>query len=104
MISSHVDDFILAETGEFMEDIRRRVEEKLDITKLEDDMFRFNGIDVFKEEDRVIVDIQEYVWSLEKLEVTKGSLEEEFTAAELKVYRKYTGKLSWLASKGLFTN
>ena len=33
MISSHVDDFVLASTEEFMKEIREVVEKKLDISK-----------------------------------------------------------------------
>ena len=98
MISSHVDDFILARTTELMEQITEKVKEKLDISKLEDNMFRFNGIDVFKEEDRIVIIMEEYAKTLEKLEIGKGSSEEELTEAELKVFRKYIGKFNWLAS------
>ena len=98
MISSHVDDFILARTTELMEQITEKVKEKLDISKLEDNMFRFNGIDVFKEEDWIVIIMEEYAKSLEKLEIRKVSSEEKLTEAQLKVFRKYKGKLNWLSS------
>ena len=98
MIWSHVDDFILARTAEFMEEITEKVKKKLDISKLEYNMFRFTGIDVFKEEERIVIIMEEYAKSLKKLEIRKGSSEEELTEAELKVFRKYIDKLNWLAS------
>ena len=36
MISSHVDDFILAGEYEFVEEITEKVKKKLDISKMED--------------------------------------------------------------------
>ena len=35
MVSSHVDDFILAGTDKFLEEITRKIAEKLDISKLQ---------------------------------------------------------------------
>ena len=98
MIWSYVDDFILACTAEFMEEITEKVKKKLDISKLEDNIFRFTRIDVFKEEDRIVIIMEEYAKTLEKLEIGKGSSEEELTEAELKVFRKYIGKFNCLAS------
>ena len=46
IISSHVDDFVLASMRKFIEEITMKIKEKLDILKLEDDVFRFTGIDV----------------------------------------------------------
>lgn len=41
MISSHFDDFILAGSDVFLEDITRKIAVKLEISKLEDNEFRF---------------------------------------------------------------
>ena len=73
MISIHVDDFILAGTDKFMKEITSTIEEKLEISKLQDDA---------------------YAGSLEKLDIRKGSSEEKLTETERKVYRKYIGKLT----------
>ena len=94
---SHVDDFILAGTREFLREITQKIQEKLDISKLEDNVFRFTGIDVFKE-DRIVISMEEYAKSLEKLEIIRGSSEEELTETELRIYKKYIGKLKWLVS------
>ena len=55
-------------------------------------------MDVKRKRDRIIVSMEEYARSLEKLEIRKGSSEEKLTETEMKVYRKYIGKLMWLAS------
>ena len=47
MVSNHVDDFILALTEKFLEEITSKIAQKLEISKLEDNEFRFTGI-VFK--------------------------------------------------------
>ena len=41
MISSHLDDFILAGSDAFLEEITGKIAEKLEISKLEDNEFRF---------------------------------------------------------------
>ena len=58
MISSHVDDFILAGTDEFWGEITEKTWKKLEISKLEDNEFRFNGMDVKKEGDVIIVSME----------------------------------------------
>ena len=42
MVSIHVDDFILARSDRFLEEIWRKIAEKLEISKLEDNEFRFS--------------------------------------------------------------
>ena len=49
MISSHVDDFVLAGTDEFFKEITEVEEKNLDISKLEEKEYRFSGIDVNSE-------------------------------------------------------
>ena len=71
MILSHVDDFILAGMDNFIEKITEEVKKKLNISKLENDEFRFTGIDVLKEEDRIVKSIEDYAQSMEKLEIRK---------------------------------
>ena len=52
MVSSHVDDFILAGTEKFIEEITLKNKEKLEISKLKYDVFHFIGIDVSRERER----------------------------------------------------
>ena len=51
-----------------------------------------------RECDRIRVSMEEYAKSLEMIEVIKGSPREILTDVEMKVYRKYVGKLTWQAS------
>ena len=98
MVSSHVDDFILAGTYIFLEEITRKIVEKLEISKLEDNEFRFTGMDVKKDGYLIIVNMEDYAKSLGKIEIRKGMPDDPLTEVEMNVYRKYVGNLSWLAS------
>ena len=42
--------------------------------------------------------MEEYARSLEKLEIRKGSFDNKFIDVEMKMYRKYIGMLTWIAS------
>ena len=42
--------------------------------------------------------MEEYARSLEKLEIRKGSFDNKFIDVKMKMYRKYRGMLTWLAS------
>ena len=98
MVLSHVDDFILAGTEKFLEEITKKIAQKLEISKLEDNEFRFTGMDVKKDGDVIVVSMEDYAKSLEKIEIRKGMPDDPLTEIEMKMYRKYVGKLSWLAS------
>ena len=67
MVSSQVDDFILAGTNRVLEEITKKIAEKLEISKLEDNEFRFTGMDVKKEGDVIIVSMEDYAKSLGKI-------------------------------------
>ena len=94
MVSSHVDDFILAGTDKFLDEITSKIAQKLEISKLEDNEFRFTGMDVKKDGDVIVVSMEDYAKSLEKIEIRKGMTNEPLTEIELKMFRKYVGKLS----------
>ena len=42
--------------------------------------------------------MEDYAKSLGKIEIRKGITDDPLTEVEMKVYRKYVRKLSWLAS------
>ena len=48
MVSTHVDDFDLAGKESFVEEMTKIISAALDISQVEDDHFRFTGIDVNK--------------------------------------------------------
>ena len=69
------------------------------VSKIEMDNFRYTGIDVKTVDDGIEIEMQDYVNSLDEVrEIGKADKEDPLTKAELKVYRKMTGKLSWLAN------
>ena len=57
MVSSHVDDFILAGTEKFLEEITSKIVQKLEISKLEDNEFRFTRMDVKKDGNLIVVNM-----------------------------------------------
>ena len=98
MVSSHIDDFILAGTDRFLEEITKKIADMLEISKLEDNEFRFTGMDVKKEGEVIIVSMEDYAKSLEKIEIRKGLPDDPLTEVEMRMYRKYVGKLFFLAN------
>ena len=76
------------------EEIRRG----LDISKIEESSFRFTGIDVKKFEDCIELSMNDYAESLEDVQIREDKSDEKFTREEMRVLRKYVGKLSWLAA------
>ena len=98
-VITHVDDFTLAGTEEFVKEVIDTVSEELTVSKIERENFRYTGIDVKTVEDGIEIEMQDYVDSLDEVrEIRKAERDDPLTRAELKVYRKMTGKLSWLAN------
>ena len=50
-----------------------------------------------KEDDAIVVSMEDYAKSLEKIEIRKGMPDDPLTEVEMKVIRKYVVMLSWLA-------
>ena len=99
MISTCVDDFDIAGELSFVDMVTRKVSEVLDVSIVEDDKFRYTGIDIKKVEDGIEISIDEYAESWEEIQVREDRSDEELTRDELKVLRKYVGKLNWSAAK-----
>ena len=74
--------------------IMEKVSAALDMSKVEDDKFRFTGIDIKKVEDGLEIFMEDYVESLEEIEIREDKLDENLTTDEFKVLRKYVGKLN----------
>ena len=98
MISTHVDDFDLAGTKGFVEMVASEIERVLDVSTVESDKFRFTGIDVEKTENGIEISMEDYAQSLEEVQIREAKADAELTREELKVFRKYVGKLNWLAA------
>ena len=99
MILTHVDDFQIAGTEEFLKEVREELKTKLKVSKVERGKFRFTGVDIEKHGKGITISMEDYANSFEKIEeIRKASSEEPLTKTEFKVYRKFTGKVSWLAA------
>merc|ERR1712112_551590 len=98
LILSHVDDFTIAGTQEFVQRIVTGIEEKFTVSKVEEDNFRFTGLDVKTKNGKIEISMEDYAESIKEIkEIRKADRNEKLTTAELKEYRKYTEKISWLS-------
>ena len=99
MVITHVDDFSIAGTKKFVDNLIEKVQGALTVSKIEKDGFRFTGIDIQKTEDQIIISMEDYANSIEKIQdIRKAKPDDPLTKQEMKVYRKYAGKISWLAA------
>ena len=76
----------------------KKVSEVLDVSKVENDRFRYAGIDIKKVVDGIEISMDEYAESLQEIKVREDRSDEELKRDELKVLQKYVGKLNWLAA------
>ena len=66
MVLTCVDDFDLAGTESFVDMVTERVSTVLDVSKVEDDKFRYTGIDIKKVKNGIEISMDEYAESLEE--------------------------------------
>ena len=93
-----MDDFTIAGDVEFVRKIVKGIQERFTVSKIEEDKFRFTGLDVKAECRKIQVSMEDYADSVEEIkEIRKADRTEKLTKAELKEYRKYTGRISWLS-------
>ena len=59
-VLTHVDDFEVARTPEFVKEIVLVVEEELTVSKVEEDTFIYTGLDVKIITDRIEVSMEDY--------------------------------------------
>merc|ERR1712115_289252 len=98
MLLSHVDDFTITGTNEFVNRIVEGLKKIFTISKIEENNFRFTGLDVKTTDEGIEISMEDYANSITEIQdIRKANGTEPLTKAELKEYRKYTGKLSWLA-------
>ena len=98
MIITHVDDFQIAGQDEFIDCILEKLRNTLTVSKIERSKFRFTGIDVEKVSDGVVLSMEDYAQSIEEIkEIRRDKKDSPLTKTEMKLFRKYVGKLSWLA-------
>ena len=99
-ILTHVDDFYIAGTPDFVKRTIDHIGRELTVSKIEEDCFRFTGLDIKKVDDGIEVSMEDYAESLEDIkEIRKVEDQNDpLTKLELKEYRKMTGKIAWLAN------
>ena len=99
MVITHVDDFTLAGTADFIKKVLEMVEKELTISKVERDNFCYTGLDISTVTDGFEIEMADYVDSLEDVkEIRKTDKDDDLTKQEIKKYRKVIGKLSRLAN------
>ena len=99
MISSHVDDFKIASTNDFGQQIIDNIAKHLTISKVEKDSFRFTGVDFKRTEESITMSMEAYAASITPIEhFRECKKDEELTKTEHKLFRKKVGQLSWLAN------
>merc|ERR1712101_34810 len=98
MILSNVDEFTITGTNEFVNRIVEGLKKIFTRYKIEENNFRFTGLDVKTTDEGIEISMEDYANSITEIQdIRKANRTEPLTKAELKEYRKYTGKLSWLA-------
>ena len=99
-VLTHVDDFEVTGTADFVEEIISVVEKELTISKVEEDAFRYTGLDVKIVTDGIEISMEVCTKSLQNImEIRKTEdRNEPLTKEEMKLYRKMTGKIAWLAN------
>ena len=70
------------------------------VSKVEEDTFRYTGLDVKIITDGIKISMEDYSKSLKEItEIRKtDDRNEPLTKLEIKLYRKMTGKIAWLAN------
>ena len=66
-VITHVDDFTLAGTEDFIKEVLETVSRELTVSKIERDNFRYTGIDLKTVEDGIEIEMEDYVASLEEV-------------------------------------
>ena len=93
----HVDDFMMAGEAKFVNETTKMFEKTLTVSKVEDNKFRFCGVDVSLKDGKIIVEMEDYADSLTEVEIRNVKKTEMLDKNEMKQLRKITGKVNWLA-------
>ena len=95
---SQVDEFNLAGEKNFIEEVTEKIKKALNMSKIEDKEFRFTGIDVKEKDGKIELSMEDNAKSLNLIKVRDGKQDEPLTREEMRILRKYVGKLNWLAA------
>ena len=66
-VITHVDDFTLAGTEDFIKEVLETIGRKLTVFKIERDKFRYTGIDMSVAEDGIEIEMEDYVGSIKEI-------------------------------------
>ena len=88
-VITHVDDFTIAGTVTFIEEILDIIKRELKISKIERDNFCFNGLNVSTKEDGIEIEMADYLASIQDvINIQKAGKYEDLTKQEIKEYSK----------------
>ena len=86
---THVDDFTLARTPEFIKEVLEMIEIELTISKIERDNFRFTGLDISTVVDGFEIRMADYADTFTEVkEIRKTDQDDDITKQKIKEYRK----------------
>ena len=74
-----MDDFDLARKSSFVENITQKVSAALGISKVENDRYRYTGIDIKKIENRIEISMDDYGETLQEIVIREDRSEEILT-------------------------
>ena len=97
LLCSHVDDFCYGGEETFMDNLITRLKDKLRIGEQESNSFKYIGVWVRQEEDRICVEQCKYVDQIREPEVRRFGGTRILEAKELTEYRSVVGQLNWVA-------
>ena len=98
LITTHSDDLILAGNELFEEDIESKLKEMFQFSKIEEHSFKYCGCNITSKQDGTIeLDQNDYIDSLDELEVPSGDDKEELSKEEIKSVRRKIGELLWVS-------
>ena len=90
-VIAHIDNFNLAGTEEFINNILEVVDQQLTVSKVKKNKFIFTGLDITTVENGIEIEMDNYMNSLKDIyETGKVDRYEDLTKPELKEYRKMT--------------
>ena len=99
-ILTHVDDFDIAGTSDFIKKVIDHVGRELTVSKIEENCFRFTGHQIKVVDNGIKVSMEDYTNSLQDIKNIRKveDCNEPLTKLEMKECRKITSKIAWLAN------
>ena len=97
---THVDNFEVAGTPEFVKEIISVVKDELTVSKVEEETFGYTGLDVKIVSEGIKISMEDYSKSLKEITEIKimDDSNEPLTKLEMKLYQRMTDKIAWLAN------